>query len=93
MQENFQTYSDERDFKILLEAQKFLEAELLSVKDRIFRADTLKEQLEDAIAEQTMNMKKGTGSGNSGGAGGRSSNAKGKSNAGGGPSSKKSKLS
>jgi YEATS domain-containing protein 4 len=39
VQNYFTPHSDEEDFKCLLEAQKFLEAEIQSVKDRILRAD------------------------------------------------------
>ncbi len=49
VQETFKPYSDEEDFKLLLEAQKFLENELVAVKDRIIRADCNKIELDAAI--------------------------------------------
>lgn len=50
VQELFQPYSDDADFKLLLEAQKFLQAELQSVKDRMLRADGAALELEEALA-------------------------------------------
>jgi YEATS domain-containing protein 4 len=50
VQELFKPYSDENDFKILLEAQKFIEAELQAVKDRILKADSAKVELDEALA-------------------------------------------
>ncbi len=50
VQDLFKSYSDEADFKLLLEAQKFLEAELNIVKDRILRADAAKVELDQALA-------------------------------------------
>jgi YEATS domain-containing protein 4 len=44
-------YSDEDDFKSLLEAQKFLENELMVVKDRILRADCAANELDAAMME------------------------------------------
>ena len=57
VQETFKSYSDEIDFKILLEAQKFLENELASVKDRILRADCSKNELDAALVEVTAKAK------------------------------------
>ena len=51
VQELFQPYSDESDFQKLIEAQKFLEAELKMVKDRILRADASRFELDQALAE------------------------------------------
>ncbi len=50
VQELFQPYTDEEDFKILLGAQKFLETELQSVKDRILKADSAKIELDEALS-------------------------------------------
>ena len=50
VQELFQPYSDESDFQQLIEAQKFLEAELKMVKDRILRADASRFELDQALA-------------------------------------------
>lgn len=50
VQELFKPYSDNNDFKILMEAQKFLESELMSVKDRILRADSAIVELDEALA-------------------------------------------
>lgn len=50
VQELFKPYSDDKDFKILLEAQKFLESELNSVKDRILRADGALDELDEALS-------------------------------------------
>ncbi len=50
VQESFKPYSDNNDFKILIEAQKFLESELVSVKDRILRADSAIVELDEALA-------------------------------------------
>mmetsp|Transcript_6683 Transcript_6683/g.8337 ORF Transcript_6683/g.8337 Transcript_6683/m.8337 type:complete len:284 (+) Transcript_6683:23-874(+) len=50
VQGQFKPYTDEEDFKILLEAQKFIEAELQSVKDRILKADSAKIELDEALA-------------------------------------------
>ena len=57
VQEYFKPYSDEEDFKQLLEAQKFLENELISVKDRILRADCAKNELERALTEVAAKAK------------------------------------
>lgn len=57
VQETFKTYSDEEDFKILLEAQRFLDNELASVKDRILRADCSKNELDAALTEVTAKAK------------------------------------
>jgi len=57
VQESFKSYSDEEDFKILLEAQKFLENELASVKDRILRADCNKNELDIALMEVSAKAK------------------------------------
>jgi len=50
-QKYFLPYSDEDDFKCLLEAQKFLENELMVVKDRILRADCAANELDAAMME------------------------------------------
>jgi len=42
-------YSDEEDFKKLLEAQRFLEEQLINVKDRIQKADAESEKLDEQI--------------------------------------------
>ena len=57
VQDAFKPYSDEEDFKILLEAQKFLESELIAVKDRILRADCNKFELDAAINEVSAKAK------------------------------------
>eukprot|EP00554_Chaetoceros_debilis_P004659 CAMPEP_0194087686 /NCGR_PEP_ID=MMETSP0149-20130528/26141_1 /TAXON_ID=122233 /ORGANISM="Chaetoceros debilis, Strain MM31A-1" /LENGTH=325 /DNA_ID=CAMNT_0038771137 /DNA_START=37 /DNA_END=1010 /DNA_ORIENTATION=- len=57
VQEYYKPFSDDADFKILLEAQKFLEQELVSVKDRILRADAHKFELENALAEVAAKSK------------------------------------
>ena len=46
----FKPYSDNNDFQILVEAQKFLLAELQAVKDRILRADSSLVELDEALA-------------------------------------------
>lgn len=50
VQEIFPVYSDEADVKALLEAQKFLEAEIAAVKSRLLTADEEVVELEDALA-------------------------------------------
>mmetsp|Transcript_37478 Transcript_37478/g.112396 ORF Transcript_37478/g.112396 Transcript_37478/m.112396 type:complete len:270 (-) Transcript_37478:124-933(-) len=50
VQEIFPVYSDEADVKALLEAQKFLEAEIGNVKNRLLTADEEVVELEDALA-------------------------------------------
>lgn len=50
-------YSDEDDFKSLLEAQKFLENELMVVKDRILRADCAANELDAAMMEVVAKAK------------------------------------
>eukprot|EP01083_Nonionella_stella_P233919 823709_1 len=57
VQEYYKPFSDDADFKILLEAQQFLEQELVSVKDRILRADAHKYELENALAEVAAKSK------------------------------------
>ncbi|GFH49508.1 hypothetical protein CTEN210_05984 [Chaetoceros tenuissimus] len=57
VQDTFKPYSDENDFKCLLEAQKFLENELASVKDRILRADCSRTELDAALIEVTAKAK------------------------------------
>jgi len=64
VQESFKSYSDENDFKTLLEAQKFLHAELGFVKERILRAEKAKEELEEAIADSIAQSKNASGIGN-----------------------------
>lgn len=46
VQENFPRYDDEKDFKALLAAQRFLETELVKVKDRILVADAQSRDIE-----------------------------------------------
>jgi len=50
VQQSFQTYSDEKDFRTLLSAGNFLERELADVKDRLTKAGLTKESLENKIA-------------------------------------------
>ena len=50
VQQSFQTYSDEKDFRTLLSAGNFLERELADVKDRLTKAGLTKESLENEIA-------------------------------------------
>ena len=57
VQESFKSYSDLEDFNILLEAQKFLENELASVKDRILRADCNKNELDIALIDVSAKAK------------------------------------
>lgn len=49
VEENFKKYSDEEDYDSLLKAYKFLDKELLSIRERILLAETSKKELEDAI--------------------------------------------
>lgn len=66
VQKAFRTYSDEAQFKQLLEAQNFLDLELQKIKDRILIADDAKQQLELSIIQAssapTKDSKKGTNS-------------------------------
>ncbi len=57
VQKAFSVFSDEADFLTLLEAQKFLEKEIQSVKDRILRADETKDDLDQTIRELTQSIK------------------------------------
>jgi YEATS domain-containing protein 4 len=50
VQASFQPFSDGKDMHALLEAQKFIESELVAVKDRILRADWSKYELDSAIS-------------------------------------------
>lgn len=58
VQKAFRTYSDEAQFKQLLEAQKFLDQELQNVKDRILIADDIKKQLELSIIQASSTSSK-----------------------------------
>merc|ERR1712232_1093027 len=49
VEENFKTYSDEKDFMTLLTAQNFLDSELKTVKERILLAETSKKELDEVI--------------------------------------------
>jgi len=51
VQEAFPRYSDEEDWKALLEAQKFLDTEMKKVKTRLIQADAEMEELDDALVE------------------------------------------
>ena len=51
VQAAFPRYSDEEDWKALLEAQSFLDAELKKVKHRLLEADTEMEELDLALIE------------------------------------------
>jgi len=51
VQAAFPRYSDEEDWKALLEAQTFLDAELKKVKHRLMEADTEMEELDVALIE------------------------------------------
>ena len=57
VQKAFSQFSDEADFLTLIEAQKFLEKEIQSVKDRILRADETKEELDLVIRQLTQQIK------------------------------------
>ena len=51
------TYSDDDDFKSLLEAERFLEQQLIEVKDRILNADRESESLDAQIKSLTASPK------------------------------------
>jgi hypothetical protein len=51
VQEAFPRYSDEEDWKALLEAQKFLNTEMKKVKTRLMQADAEMEELDAALVE------------------------------------------
>jgi Transcription initiation factor IIF, auxiliary subunit len=57
VQKSFRSYSDQEEFKQLLEAYKFLEQELQAVKDRILLADCHRNELEKALAAVTVKAK------------------------------------
>lgn len=90
VQEMFKPYSDEEDFTVLLEAQRFLESELISVKDRILRADCNKFELDAALAQVSAKVKAAAAAASSAAAS-AAAPAKRKSKASGGGTSKKAK--